>query len=289
MPEYKFLITSSDSISKTSSSSGARSATMLLTKCLRHSLSTIRSSKPSSTDICALEPIRYRVGTCASPNKIERIDGKSLSTPEGVDIWRRGNVYIITDPSGDSVSAVVNPTWIDVSVGLGHWPAKVSGLLANADGNVNKIAARDGTVLTNPFSFEDLYQRYSESWRVASGESLLSVCGERNVERGNPRSPFFAKDLDPQVYERTRAVCTAAGVKAGLLLDACTLDVAVIGDDAAAKVFVGAPAPIVIGTMVTTSGERGPGFIVWLLLIVVLVVIAFILWMLRRRKTQTTP
>ena len=89
--------------------------------------------------------------------------------------------------------AVVNPTWIHVSVGLGHWPAKINGLLANADGNVNKIAARDGTVLTNPFSFEDLYHRYSDSWRVASNESLLSVCGDRNVERGIPRRPFYAK------------------------------------------------------------------------------------------------
>src|SRR5439155_17567212 len=141
---------------------------------------------------------------------------------------------------GDSVRAEVNASWINVTVGVGHSPAKVDGLLANADGNVNKIAARDGTVLTNPFSFEDLYHRYGDSWRVASNESLLSVCGDRNVERGIPRRPFYANDLDPRVYERTRAVCTAAGVKAGPLLDACTLDGAVIGDDKAAQVFVSA-------------------------------------------------
>ena len=213
-------------------------------------------------------------------------DGKSLSTPEGVDIWRRGNVYFILGQSGDSVRAVINPSYIDVSVGLGHWPANVTGLLANAEGNVNKIAARDGTVLTNPFSFEDFYHRYGESWRVAPGESLLSVCGDRNVERGNPRRPFYAKDLDPAVYARTRAVCTAAGVKEGPLLDACTLDVAVIGNDAAAKVFVSMPDPIAVGNIVTTSGERGPGFrLWWLWLLIVLLVIAFILWIVRKKKT----
>ena len=78
-----------------------------------------------------------------------------------------------------------------------------------------------------------------------------------------------------------RAVCTAAGVKAGPLLEACTLDVAVIGQDAAAKVFVGAPAPIAVGTI---SGERGPGLIVWVLL---LIAIAFILWLLIRKARKT--
>lgn len=214
-------------------------------------------------------------------------DGKSLSTPEGVDIWRRGNIYFILGPSGDSVRATINPTWIDVSVGLGRWPANVTGLLANTEGNVNKIAARDGTVLTNPFSFEDLYNRYGESWRVGSDESLLSVCGDR-IERGNPRRPFYAKDLEPSLYQRTRAVCTAAGVKEGPLLDACTLDVAVIGNDEAAKVFVGAPHPIAVGNIINTSGEKGLGFRGWWwLLLIVLAAIVFILWIVLKKKKKT--
>ncbi|MDQ5846734.1 MAG: hypothetical protein M3539_15715 [Acidobacteriota bacterium] len=214
-------------------------------------------------------------------------DGKSLSTPEGVVIWRRGNVYFIIGQTGDSVRATINPTWIDVSVGLGRWPANVTGLLANVGGDVNKIAARDGTVLTNAFNFEDLYNRYGESWRVPRGESLLSACGD-NVERGNPRRPFYAKDLDPQVAERTRAVCVAAGVKAGPLLDACTLDVAVIGNDAAAKVFVGMHDPLAVGNIVGTSDGRGSGFRWWWLLLLLLILIAFILWLLRRKR-PTTP
>ncbi len=228
-----------------------------------------------------LAPARLNVGG----ENIELGDGKSFSTPDGVDIWRRGNVYTITDPSGDSVRAVVNPTWIDVTVGLGQWPAKVSGLLANADGNVNKIATRDGAVLTNPFSFEDLYQRYGESWRVASGESLLSACGDRNVERGNPGRLFYAKDLDPKVYERTRAVCTAAGVKGEALLDACTLDVAVIGNDAAAQVFVNAYQPVAVGNIVGNPAGKWSGYLKWLLWLVLILIILWILRLLLKRKT----
>jgi hypothetical protein len=182
------------------------------------------------------------------------------------------------------VRAVVNPTWIDVTVGLGHWPAKVSGLLANADGNVNKIAARDGTVLTNPFSFEDLYHRYGDSWRVASGDSLLSTCGQRNVESGNPRRPFYAKDLDRNLYDRTRAICTAAGVKGETLLDACTLDVVVIGNNAAVQVFVNAPKPTAVGNVGNPAGKR-LGYLKWLLWLVLIVIILWVLRLLLKRKT----
>jgi hypothetical protein len=209
-------------------------------------------------------------------------DGKSLSTPDGVDVWRRGNVYTITSQSGDSVRAEVNANWINVSVGFGHSPTNVHGLLANADGDVNKIATRDGTVLTNPFSFEELYHPYADSWRVASNESLLSVCGDRNIEHGIPRRPFYANDLEPRVYERTRAVCTAAGVKAGPLLDACTLDVAVIGDDKAAQVFVNALEPVAVGKPVVS---KTPGLVKWLLLLILIVIILLLLLLLKKRKT----
>ena len=101
-------------------------------------------------------------------------DGKSLSTPDGVDVTRRGNVYFITSPSGNSVRATVNaqPGSTSSSASAIAVP-KLKGLLANANGNVNQIAARDGTVLTNPFNFEKLYHRYADSWRVSPKESLL--------------------------------------------------------------------------------------------------------------------
>jgi hypothetical protein len=176
-------------------------------------------------------------------------DGESHSAPDGVVVMRKGNVYFIASQSGYSVRATVNATWIDVSVGLRSCCAEVKGLLANANGNVNQIAARDGTVLTNPFNFEELYHHFADSWRVSPKESLLT-CGERGLKNGIPRKPFYANDLDIKVYERALAVSKAAGVKDGALLDAATLDVAVIGDDRAARAFVGTHAPIAVGKFV---------------------------------------
>ncbi len=111
-------------------------------------------------------------------------------------------------------------------------------------------------MLTAPFAFADLYHGYADSWRVPEKESLLSVCGDREVETGIPQKPFYAKDLDPQIYKRTRAVCTAAGVRVKSLLDACTLDVAVIGKETAAKVFVGLRAPAAVGLVVSKRGDH---------------------------------
>jgi hypothetical protein len=132
----------------------------------------------------------------------------------------------------------------------------------------------------------DLYHRYADSWHVPADESLLSVCGEE-TEHGVPKRPFYANDLDTKLRERTRAVCAAAGVKAESLLDACTLDVAVIGNEEAAKIFVSVPVPLVVGNIAASS--NGPGFTVWLLLFVLLAVLVIILWMLLVGKKRSTP
>jgi hypothetical protein len=172
-------------------------------------------------------------------------EGSPLVLPDGVDISRTGDAYLIRGQDGESVRAQINNGWIDVDVGLGRWPAKVRGLLANADGDVHRLATRDGTVLRTPLSFKDLYYRYGDSWRVKRGESL--VCRRaKKVKAGNPSRPFSVKDLEPKVAQRARAICLKAGVKRGPLLDACTLDVAVIGRPAAAKAFVGARPPVAV-------------------------------------------
>jgi len=206
---------------------------------------------------------KTKVAICvASPqifiddNPAELGDGQSLSTPDAVDISRRGNIYFITSPSGNSVRATVNATWIDVLVGVGNCCATTpKGLLANNNGNVNQLAARDGTVLTNPFNFDELYHHYADSWRVSTNESLLSICGQ-NFTNGIPQKPFFARDLDPKTYRRALAVAKEAGVKKGPLLDAATLDVAVIGTNTAARAFVGVHAPIAVGKFATSYGGK---------------------------------
>jgi hypothetical protein len=174
-------------------------------------------------------------------------NGKSVVLPSDVHLSRVGNVYSVWDKNGNSMQAELNGTYINVTVGLGRWPAQAHGTLLNANSNIKQIAARDGKVLTAPFPFTDLYHHYADSWTVPPEESLLDVCGDRKIEPGLPRSPFFAADLPLKDYATAQRVCEEAGVKSKALLDACTLDVAVIGSESAAKVYVGTPNPAAIG------------------------------------------
>jgi hypothetical protein len=205
--------------------------------------------------IC-LEPNRFVVD--GKPNNLG--NGKSLSLPD-VTVTRNGNVYVFTRPDAANVRAELNNGWIDVSVSLGG-PApvvNVRGLLGNANGNTgpDDLAARDGTVLDQqPVSFTDLYHTFGDSWRVPSEESLLSqLCGDTKIERAIPKKSFYANDLNPKVYERAHKICTAAGVKEEALLDACTLDTAVLGDKTAAKAFVRANPPRAVARLGSRSKD----------------------------------
>jgi hypothetical protein len=75
---------------------------------------------------------------------------------------------------------------------------------------------------------------------------MLNVCGER-AKTGVPDKPFLPKDLAPELAKRTHATCAKAGVKEGPLLDACMIDVAVIGRAGAAKIYAKTPTPTAVG------------------------------------------
>src|SRR5262249_42161988 len=136
--------------------------------------------------------------------------------------------------------------YLNVIVGLGYSPdGAARGLLGNGNAKTDDdILTLDGKVLAQPVSFADLYHVYGESMRVDPRDSLFGE--EKGPDFAAPARPFYASDLDAAHYEKARAACVAAGIKVDALLDACTLDVAVIGSPQAAESFVGAPAPAVV-------------------------------------------
>jgi hypothetical protein len=191
-----------------------------------------------------------RVAVCLDPSRLEingepgdLKDGESISLPSDVVVARKGNEYAITRRNGQAVYAILNSGRIDISLNLGRvLEPNARGLLGNANGNVNQLQTRFGAVLDTPVSFADLYHRFADSWRVRENESLL-CSNNKKIESGVPGKPLSAKDLEGNEFERARTICSAAGVKAESLLDACTLDTAVLGDKSAAEVFVRLPPP----------------------------------------------
>jgi hypothetical protein len=191
------------------------------------------------------------VAVCLAPTRLEingesavLEDGKQVDLPDGVSLARHGDVYLVVGPQGDSVRAQLHSSYIDVAVGFGRWPTPVQGLLGNGR-TASEIVTRDGAVLREPVSFQDRYFKFGDSWRVPASESLL--CSDKQVELRNPDKPFCVTDLDPKAREHAQAVCQQFDIKQGPMLDACVLDVAMLGDDKAAQAFVNAPFPVVIG------------------------------------------
>ncbi|MFI0937367.1 hypothetical protein [Streptomyces sp. NPDC021020] len=182
-------------------------------------------------------------------------DGASVTLPSGDRIVRAGNQYVVTDPQGDSMAATINPGYVDVHVGLGSYPQPVVGLLANAPGTNDKLRTSTGAVLPIPLDFKTLYNVYGDSWRVPDGQSLVAVCGDK-TQAADPTAPFWEKQLPQELHDKALTICRQVGVKDVTLLEACTLDVGVLGQNAAREFQAEAP-PVDVAFSEDTEGKNG--------------------------------
>lgn len=194
-----------------------------------------------------------RVVLCGNPDRLlvngantALADGQTIILASGDRVTRTGNVYLVSDKSGNSVTVTMNGAYINAAVGLGAYPTNVSGLLANAPGNVHQFMTSSGQKIDVPIDFRTLYDVYGKSWRVDPSTSLLADC-DRRAAVGVPTAPFWVTDLPTDLRLKAQQACTAVGVKDPTLFDACTLDVAELGNEKAAKDYVGQDAPVVVG------------------------------------------
>lgn len=197
---------------------------------------------------------KFDVAVCSAKEPVVMIgneshalgDGQTLDLGDGSGVRRVGNIVLMVDPQGNSLRAELLGSHIDATVGLGKWPVRVRGLLASSGRANTVLTPRDGTTYTSPYNFTAFYGKYGESWRVPNGRSLLDVCG-RASENSQPRRPLTVRNLNPELARKARAVCLEAGVKDKALLEACTIDVAVLGDEKAARAFTTLHAPTALG------------------------------------------
>jgi hypothetical protein len=179
------------------------------------------------------------------------VSGNSITLASGDSITRNGSAYVVTDPQGDSMTATMQGSHIDATVGLGTYPEAVSGLLANAPGTNNQLETSTGTIIPIPVSLTTLYDEYGDSWRVTPAKSLTAVCSEP-VQNADPTSPFWADQLPQSQEAPAQALCQKDGVVNATLLEACTLDVVVLGN-AAAVSYEGEAPPVDVAFSEDTS------------------------------------
>jgi hypothetical protein len=200
--------------------------------------SCVGARSGSDSVVVTLGPKLYVNGTPTA------LTSGQLALPSGVVINRSGNTYTVVSDAGDSMKAEVNPTYINLTVGLGTWPTTVRGLLGNPNNDVTLLEAADGTDFSVPLSFNDLYNVYGQSWRVLPTDTLLAPCNGQ-TQIGNPTKTFFVNDLPTDLRQQAQTVCVKAEIQQAWLNN-CTLDVAVLGENAA-QVYIGAAPPVLDG------------------------------------------
>jgi hypothetical protein len=146
--------------------------------------------------------------------------------------------YTVAAPDGSTV-------WVDP---IGGWglvvftalspdrQGKMRGLFGNFDGDQsNDLVSAGGKALSDP-SFDQLYREFGESWRVTQSGSLFDYDDGQDTttftDRTFPDKAITLADIGAAERARAREVCVMLGVADPVMLDACTLDVALTGQPA---------------------------------------------------------
>jgi hypothetical protein len=203
----------------------------------------------SQVEICGAQSPRVVI----NKQTVALANGEQISLPGGGSVSLQGSTYLIQDSEGDTVQTVpdsyLGVPYLDSWVGLGEWPTAVSGLLANGGSADDAVESATGTVLTAPFQFSQFYSQYGDSWRVPSSQDLLSACSTTFTST-DPTVNYEASSLPTSEYQSAQTTCDSAGVTVPALLDACILDVAVLGEGAL-SVYQALPTNLTWGQIVS--------------------------------------
>jgi hypothetical protein len=180
----------------------------------------------------------------------------ALALPGGGSIaLTAAAVQTVRWPDGSTVSVDASgQSYLTLAVNLasarrGH----LTGLLGDADGSPdNDLTTRAGATLPVTATPAQLYGDYSASWRLHQTESLFDYADGQTIatftDLAFPYAYVDSADLPEANRDAAIAVCRAAGIPDGPLLEACVLDVALTGDVNAASSAATARA------VVTTTG-----------------------------------
>ncbi|MDG4779507.1 VWD domain-containing protein [Micromonospora sp. WMMD961] len=177
------------------------------------------------------------------------VDGASVAAPpERTDL--PGGGTLTRRPSDTGPTDGYDVTWPDGSAAavdqIGHYgyrvlvklsdgrAGKVRGLLGDFDGDpADDIAPSNGSALTQPVPFTQLYPAYADSWRVTPERSLLHYDDGQDTgtftDRTFPEREVTVGDLDPARRATAEQICRWAGITVPAQLAECVFDVAVSG------------------------------------------------------------
>ena len=170
-------------------------------------------------------------------------NGASTKVGDGNLSRMANNIYKLEYPNGDVLKVTLYAKYLDVD----FWTipnGKMQGLLGNANTNLaDDIALSNGTVLSQPVAFADIYGSYASSWRTGAQSLFAADNFSCNADTNFPEKATTPNDFDEDKRRQAEEVCDQAGVTNAQLLQACIIDVAGTGDNDFAKSSAESDAP----------------------------------------------
>ena len=196
------------------------------------------------TQAAAMNVVGDKVGFYLRQDPFTSINGVQQEIPEGSTALPNGGI-IVRNGSRYSIIWPNNHALVKVSEGSRELrvvtyinqvlQGQLIGLLGNADGNrQNELVTQDGTNLGTDTSFESLYPKYADSWRITQEKSLFDYASYEDTEyftdRDFPQVLSTSDQLDANTRAEAEQICKAANITNPILLENCILDVALTGD-----------------------------------------------------------
>src|SRR5690554_614472 len=192
----------------------------------------------------------YRVTVDSRRAKPLWIDGAPSDVPAGyLPLGSGDGIFEVSE--GHYRLRWADNSLLDIKISNGHLAlatllpdsrlGQVHGLLGRYNGDrSDDLSLRDGTILTEPVKWFDLYDAFAQSWRITPEESLFDYeAGESTAsfsDESAPSQPTTLNDLPDDGRAVARQTCEDAGITDAGLLDDCTMDVYCTGEDSYADV-----------------------------------------------------
>ena len=162
--------------------------------------------------------------------------GESLAVGSNI-VSRKDNSFTIISNNQDKITVSLSGDYINVNVGLSlDRQNNVIGLLGNNNDDLSdEFALRDGTLIGESISTEQLYGEYADSWRIEQSESLFDYLpGEDTntfTDTSYPPNVFSIDDLTPEQYAEAEFLAKQNGITDPDLLKAAIFDIVVTNGD----------------------------------------------------------
>jgi hypothetical protein len=178
---------------------------------------------------CADRPVNLNGTLC---------DGRITLENDGW-VTVQGSKISINHPDGEAhLDVWLNGTYINTQFFASTATSpNVAGIFGNFNNNpADDIQTREGVVLPQPVSFNDMYRKFADSWRIHGAESTFDYAQGMSTQSFTdlafPGKPLSKADINPAELAKALDACKAAGVGAEHL-DDCAMDAAIMGTDVA--------------------------------------------------------